>query len=184
MNPLSLFSLIPDKFQLLAKGIASVLLLIALWAAWHAFTGHYVDIGRKEVQKDWDKQKAIDAQLLIEAKEAVRAKESLNAVNQAAIDNKLMENHQSEQAAYEKTIADLKSGINRMRLITGKPETDHGMPETGTSISGNNETCSIRLPATIAEPIIGIGSEANAVADQLRACQALLTEDRKVCDGR
>ena len=40
------------------KGIALVLFFISLYAAWHAFTGHYKDIGRTEIQIKWDKEKS------------------------------------------------------------------------------------------------------------------------------
>lgn len=39
------------------KGLMIIGLMIALWGAWHSFTGHYKDIGRAEVQAKWDKDK-------------------------------------------------------------------------------------------------------------------------------
>ena len=44
-----------SPYKLLIKGIALVLLVISLYASWHAFTGHYKDIGRTEVQIKFDK---------------------------------------------------------------------------------------------------------------------------------
>lgn len=48
-------------FDLEALAIKAALLLglcLALWGAWHEFTGHYIDIGRAQVQAKWDADKA------------------------------------------------------------------------------------------------------------------------------
>lgn len=60
MNP---FNLIPVPYQLLAKGIGCLVLVLALWAAWHAFTGHYVDIGKAARQPEIDTLKAANTEL-------------------------------------------------------------------------------------------------------------------------
>ena len=44
--------------RIIYKGIALVLLATTLYAAWYKFTGHYIDIGKQEVQDEWNKETA------------------------------------------------------------------------------------------------------------------------------
>ncbi len=181
MNPLSL---IPAPYQLLAKGIALLALVIALWAAWHSFTGHYIAIGKAEVQAQWDKQKAADVIATVAAQQAVLAKERQAAIQQATTISALQESYKNEIQARDKTINDLNLGARRMRLISGHNEINHSLPDATPSASVSNETCSVRLPAEIGAIAIRLGSDANDTADQLRACQAIILQDRAICNGR
>jgi len=86
------------------KGIALLILVIALWGAWHSFTGHYKAIGRAEVQVQFDAFK--DA-----ATKAVNAQVAENAANRKRADN--------EQAGiklhYEQKIAELNLDRNKVK---------------------------------------------------------------------
>ena len=63
-----------SPYKLLIKGIALVLMVIALYAAWHAFTGHYKDIGRTEIQVKFDQYKSDEDKLLQAAYRAITIK--------------------------------------------------------------------------------------------------------------
>ena len=43
---------------LLVRGLLVIGIAIAAWGAWHEFTGHYIDIGKAQVQALWDADKA------------------------------------------------------------------------------------------------------------------------------
>lgn len=47
---MTLFKLVPDKFQSIAKLVTSVIFLLLLWFAWNQFTNHYINIGKAQVQ--------------------------------------------------------------------------------------------------------------------------------------
>lgn len=47
-----------DPASLAIRGLLLAGLCLALWGAWHEFTGHYIDIGRAEVQAKCDADKA------------------------------------------------------------------------------------------------------------------------------
>lgn len=171
-----------NQFNLLAKGIAALTLIVALGWAWHEFTGHYINIGKAEIQGQWDKQKAADVTVSIALLEAVRVKEHAAEAQQAAVLNSLQESHQNEIQARDKTITDLNSGARRMRVITSPSQNNSRVPNASAGATIHLETCSVRLPSEIGDAAIGIGSDANDAADQLRACQAILIEDRKICN--
>ena len=53
-----------SPYKLIIKGIALVLFVIALYAAWHKFTGHYIDIGKAQVQEKFNQYKSDEEKLL------------------------------------------------------------------------------------------------------------------------
>ena len=53
-----------SPYKLLVNGIALVLMISALYVAWHRFTGHYIHIGEANVQVKWDKYKSDEDKLL------------------------------------------------------------------------------------------------------------------------
>ena len=56
-----------SPYKLLVKGIALVLMICALYVAWHRFTGHYIHIGNAQVQVKFDKYKSDEDKLLNDA---------------------------------------------------------------------------------------------------------------------
>ena len=97
----SLTNLTP--YNLLAKAVALVLLVISLYAAWHAFIGHYKDIGRTEIQVKFDKYKSDEDKLL-------QADNVKNVVLRAIADKQ-----QSDlKLGYDKKLSDLN--IDNVKL--------------------------------------------------------------------
>ena len=169
-----------NPYMLLIKIAGAALFVLAMAYAWHQFTGHYVDIGKAQIQALWNKQKAVDQQYAITQLGLVRDKEKHAAQVQAAALNQLEKEKSDELKAKDNTIANLNAGIKRMRVITGNNESSNNLSNTSTTPGIHLETCSVRIPREIGDTAIGIGAEADEVADQLRACQAIVTEDRKV----
>lgn len=189
---MNIFSLIPSGYQLLAKVIASVLLVIALYAAWHSFTGHYVDIGRKEVQLEWDKQKKVDADAHVQDLLAVQAAERKDAEVNSKTDKKLIEDKINENKALNIQLNAVRSDNRQLRTITGKTIGGQttGKGETNTSSNVSDATCTVQLPRELDEgfkqlqlDVIRIGSEADNTAKQLKAAQDIITQDRITCNG-
>ena len=54
----ALLSFLSPFKSLIFKGIGIIILVIALYTAWHKFTGHYVHIGEANIQVKWDKERA------------------------------------------------------------------------------------------------------------------------------
>ena len=83
----SLTNLTP--YNLLAKAVALALLVISLYAAWYNFTGHYIDIGKANVQAKWDKEKA-ETKILVDKQKAdvATAIKAANEITKTALDEK------------------------------------------------------------------------------------------------
>lgn len=157
MNP---FSLIPSGYLILTKVIASVLLIIALYAAWHSFTGHYIDIGRAEVQKTFDAHLTADRKADAERKAGNLAKDTKSKIQQDSI----VSNHTTEinqiRAKYDKlnqdkNLADIAIDNWRERLRLELAKAAAGLsdiPATteGLAISGKDrDTATLRSACEI-----------------------------------
>ena len=108
-----------SPYKLLIKGVALVLLVISLYAAWHAFIGHYKDIGRTEIQVKFDKYKSDEDKLL----NAANAK---NVALRAAADKQ-----QSDlKLGYDKKLSDLN--IDNVKL---KKDLQNALPRIASLLN-------------------------------------------------
>lgn len=126
-NPLSL---IPSPYLWLAKGIALLGLLLSLWYAWHRFTGHYIDIGKAEIQQKWDKKKdeqtaLANQQIAENAIKLAKGKIAVNFADQSATAQltqlNLDRQHETDnlKALYENKIVSIKHNLaNRVQSST------------------------------------------------------------------
>lgn len=169
MNP---FNLIPAPYQLLAKGLVLLSIIIALAVAYRSFTHHFIQIGI-------DQQLAADKKVDDAARERVRAKESLDTINNQASMNKLFEDKENERKHYEDTIAALKSGNLRMRVITGQSVNDMSNPSA--SPSGTPQTCSVRLPDEYGETFARVQQQVGELKATYEALQARVKQDYQTC---
>ncbi len=138
MNP---FSALTGGYLTLAKGIALLAVLLSLWWAWHSFTGHYVDIGRAEIQAKWDAQIELDKKAALQRKADNLDKEDKA---QLAI-NSIVSTHENEvnkiRAKYDKlnqdkTLADSSIANWRERLRLELAKAANGLPEISIPTSG------------------------------------------------
>lgn len=167
------------------------LLIMAVAAAglygYHRLAESYREDGRLEIRAEWSNQKLIDVQEQNKRIQRARTEEKLNTEAMAKIADKLEKDRVNEKRAYDKTIADLRSGLLRMRVIATQTKTigDYkiGVSNTEPTASVSYETSEVRLPSALGISVIGIGSEANDVADQLRKAQEIILQDRLTCNG-
>lgn len=172
--------------QIIWSAVSLLLAVVAIWFGWHKFTEQYVNVGRAEVRAEWTNQKLADSKAAVARSEKLRALESLNRVQMATIENQQQESQHNENIARDRTIAAIRTGALRLRPSPqgGNPKPDAGVPVTIAGTGSGNAAKGIELPTTPGEDAIRVGSEANEVADQLRACQQIIIEDRRVCNGK
>lgn len=170
MNP---FNLIPAPYQLLAKGLVLLSIIIALAVAYREFTHHFIQIGI-------DQQLAADKKVDDEQRERVKAKESLAEVQNQTAMNNLYEEKENERKRYEDTIANLKSGNLRMRVITGQSVND--MSNTSTNPAGTPQTCSVRLPEEYGETFARVQEQVGVLKATYEALQARVKQDYQTCN--
>ena len=85
----ALLSFLSPFKSLIFKGIGVIILVIALYTAWHKFTGHYVHIGEVNVQVKWDKERA-DTKILADKQklDVAIAIKAANEITKTALDEK------------------------------------------------------------------------------------------------
>jgi chromosome segregation ATPase len=108
-----------SRYLLPIKVIGLVLTIIALWVAWHRFTGHYIDIGRQEVQIKFDEFKNEQIKLVA----AQKAKDLANR-------NEATKAQENIKLHYEKQIADLN--LDRENI---KKELNNALPRIRSLLS-------------------------------------------------
>lgn len=152
---------------------------------WHLLAESYRNEGRVEIRAQWTDQKLVDAKEVTRRIKTAVAIEHTHTLAMAAIATQLEKDKTNAKNSYDKTIADLRSGITRMRIIATQTKTlgnyTVGVPGFEPSASVSYETSEIRLPQEIGISAFGIGADADDTADQLRAAQKVIIEDRKIC---
>lgn len=112
---------------------------------------------------------------------AMREKDRANADAMAAIDAQHQKEIADHEAISNRTIADLRSGAVSLRdkFTTCQRTAASGSAQAGTSTGSGNDPASIQLQVEDAQLLILWATEADRVADQLRAAQAIIAADRK-----
>lgn len=113
--------------------------------------------------------------------EEMREKDQANADAMAAIDARHQKEIADREAISNRTIADLRSGALSLRdkFTTCQRAAHSGSAQAGTSTGSCDGPASLNLQVEDAQLFILWATEADRVADQLRAAQAIIAADRK-----
>jgi hypothetical protein len=131
--------------------------------------------------------KAADAQVLAASaarikamEEAARKAEADHAAAIAAVSDGYNKEIQSVQANNQRVVAGLNAGLVRLRDRWAVPGRDCPAPGAAAGSGRDNAAASGRdLSATASGFLLRLTARADYLAAQLRACQALVREDRK-----
>lgn len=123
---------------------------------------------------------AAHAKATAEQQGQYRALEKRSADAMAAIDQRHQEEMANREAISTRTINDLRSGAVSLRArFTACQSATSAAPTVGASAGQRDEAPSIQLRDDDAQFLVRFSDEADAVADQLRECQAVVIEDRE-----
>lgn len=152
----------------------------ALYGAYHHGVSVTADHYQRVItQQDADNSKALAAEQL-----RYRGLEQQHAADIAAIDQQHQQAIENEITSRDRTIADLRAGAVGLRdKFTTCQRTRGATAPAGTSASQRDAAASIELQRADAEFLVSIASEADRVADQLRACQGVVRADRAGASG-
>lgn len=132
---------------------------------------------RYEQQISEDKLK--HAQEINAINEAHRLHERKAAEDLAAVGITHQEAIQHEKADADRIITDLRSGAVRMRnRLAFTQYGTSGLPAAAAATGQRDGPQGVGLQTADAELVLRIASDADQVADQLRACQAVVRADR------
>lgn len=120
-----------------------------------------------------------------DALEHARAIENKAAADQAAIEYNLLGRLNDAQNTADRTIADLRSGTIRMRDdFASAICTAASVSGIATSTAQRDAACNRGLRTDHAEFLIRFAQRAKATAEQLRAAQQVIVNDRRVCGSQ
>jgi hypothetical protein len=111
---------------------------------------------------------------------AARKKEADAALRMAAIDEQHQEDMRNAQIISERTIAGLRDGTVRLRdRLAARQCPGPVVSEASARASGGDAVQEVGLQGADVDFLVRFAAEADQVADQLRACQAVVRADRQ-----
>ena len=159
--------------------IAAWLASIAIVGAWQNHAGHISE--RTEWQsREAQELRAANQQILLLEKQA-RKTEQDQAKVIAAISTDYQEQIRNANTIHSADIAAVRSGLIRLRDHSASKNTcPDRVPETPSAPRGRDgqEGADLSKPAT--EFLLGLARDADDIARQLAACQAVIVSDRTI----
>lgn len=161
--------------------------VLILWAASLAGVGYWQnEAGQTQVRADWlkkdNKELTTANNKIKQMEEDARRTEHRWAQNQADISTLLQKEKENAKRKTDQLIADYRAGTFSLRdpgTRSKNTGTGAGGP-TAPSASGCDGATPGELSGTAAEFLLGLTGEADAVAHQLAACQAVIVSDRSI----
>lgn len=88
----------------------------------------------------------------------------------------------NEKTVHDRTVSDLRSGALRLRIDIARRESsgNGSAAQAGASPGRCDGATTAELSQPAAEFLVGLASDADEVAHQLTACQAVVTADRQI----
>ncbi len=152
--------------------VYAVAALLAL--AW--FYGHWrYNAGQAAVQAEFDAHVASDKQAIDDAARKARSKEAADAASFAVTAAKFATEKEHAQAEIARLSAGLAAGDIKLRQRFTCPSH---VPETAAGPGRRDEAGQAGLSNADAEFLVRFAGSADAAAQQLTACQAILTAER------
>lgn len=161
--------------KLIMAGAALAALVLALFLAYNQ--------GRKIERANWierDNKATIEATMKLQAaNERAIAAERKNAQDLADVSQTYQKELSHARNETARAVAAVRTGAIRLRdprQGTGDRDT---VPEVGTTATGCDAAKGSELPGADAEFLVRLAGEADEVAKQLSACQAIIRKDRE-----
>ncbi len=140
---------------------------------------HGVSVTSARFERVIAQNNADNATELAKLQAKTRATEQAKAAQLATIDEAHQKAIHDQQIISDRTIADLRNGTIRLRdKFTNEFAAASRLPSATAGPSVDYAAASIKLQQQDAEFLIFTAGEADQIADQLRACQAVVRADR------
>jgi hypothetical protein len=147
-------------------------LSIGGWTGWKA--------GSLSVTAEWHKEKSrVNAEAFEQIEQAHKKMRELEMAQVDAlnkVENEYVAKLKQKDRERNRAIADARN--NGLFINAQCPSGEDTVPQTAASSDSGNEGTSVRLPNALSESLIDLLSEADSIAEQLAACQAVIRSDR------
>ena len=163
----------------------AIVLALVVWAgslvavgSWQNDAGHVAERTVWQT-RDNNELKLANAHIL-NLETAYRAAEQQYAQNQADISTKYQKEQQDAKRKTDALFASYRAGTFRLRDpgASGKNTCGGASGQAATGTGGRDGSTTGELSGAAAEFLLGLTGEADAVAIQLSACQAVIVSDR------
>lgn len=157
--------------------VVALVMAAAIGGAWWRGHASGLESGRAAVQARWDAEMLKQQDAALQAQAAAREQEHSMAASLAAVaDHYAKENARAkiETADLRRRLAD---GSLRLTVPAACPGGGPAAAPAGGAGGGDGRTAG-ELPGALAEALSAIGADADQVALQLEACQAILRAER------
>ena len=112
---------------------------------------------------------------VVKAQKAASAAEAQHVKDLNVVATTYAQEIQNDHVKYQKSLAGIRAGTLRLR----DPYATR-VPCAAAGAASSPRPSPVQLSVQTASFLLGLASDADAVADQLRACQQVIQDDRKV----
>jgi prophage endopeptidase len=116
----------------------------------------------------------------------VRAKEAEHAEKLASFSQTYQEQLQNVRMEKDKFVAGVRAGTIRLRIPQpARPSSNNpALDQVNAGAGRCDASAESELPRDVAEFLYSEASRADAIVNQLQACQAIVIEDRRICGAK
>ncbi|WP_441228005.1 DUF2514 family protein [Tardiphaga sp. 20_F10_N6_6] len=158
----------------------------ALYGAYH----HGVTVTTAQYERTLADERTANAQALAQAHADARTIEQDAAQRQAQVETQLIQRNKDAQDIADRTIADLRAGTLQLRKsLTAGTCSVASVSGVAASTAERDAVCNGGFQLVDAAILVRFAARAQQVAERLKAAQAVIADDRKICgqmtdDGR
>lgn len=120
---------------------------------------------------------------IVELTTSIRLKEQGAAAQIAAVDGFFRQREINANAKLKNALARVAAGNGLLSHTTCQSPDASSGTTASSGVSGDNAAKRVELSRQDSEFLLGLAGEADTVASQLTACQAVIKEDRKLING-
>ncbi len=160
------------------KWIAAAALLAALTIGYQVHVHHLISaaVDKAVLERD-DQWRAKETEAIDKAKAAAKATEAAHAKELGGIRTKYQKEVADAKSKHDSDVANARSGDLGLRVPSNCPSAADVSGAAAGSARGDGSS-TVELPRETTASLYSLANDANAVADQLRACQAVIQSDR------
>jgi hypothetical protein len=168
------------------KWLAALLLIAAVLGIVYAYGQQQFGLGEKAERGTWlarENGQLVTANAKLKSlEEQYRTQEHDHAAALASISSQYQKELAHVKADKDRVIASLRDGSMRLRIPVAATVSANGgiASEVTPATTGRDGETRAELSVAAAEFLVGLASEADEVAKQLGACQAVINADRNI----
>ncbi len=157
---------------------AAIVATLAVAYNWHVDKLIDTAVTKAVTERDGEWRKS-EAKAIADADSRARAVEAKHAQDLQQLRGRYQRDIANAKVQHDKDVASANSGDLQLRIPAALCGSSGDGAKVAGSSSGSDGPETIQLPPTLTGDLFALADDADAIADQLTACQAVITSDRK-----